>query len=177
VSPSTPPLSSSLVGLVTRLSAFIVLYLLAVFVVLSVPLLQPDIVAQQLPVVRASDWLFKHGLLTSGFILLDPLMAARVFRRLLPRISRLGHVHVPRVFRRVSRVAQGECPAPTLSQAFTLKRELGLTPLRVTSSSRLYTSAGNWRRKERSQRERCHRGLARFYKSPSGLVDAARAHV
>lgn len=38
----------------------------------------------------------------------DPLVAARLFWGLLPRISRLGRVHVSRLSRCLSRVAQGE---------------------------------------------------------------------
>lgn len=85
-------------------SAFIVVYLLALFAVLPLPFLDPDVVAQLLHVVRTSlpSWLMKPIA-----EILDPLVVARVFRRLLPRVSRLGSVYVPGLSRRLSRVARG----------------------------------------------------------------------
>ena len=119
-------------------SAFILIYFLAFFAILPIPLLEPDIVAQLLPVVRASgNSNAVHERELTSELILDPLVAARGFRRLLSRISRLGPVHVSRLSRRISRVAQGKRLTPTLSRALTLEREPGLTPLR--SSSCLHT--------------------------------------
>jgi hypothetical protein len=122
-------------------SAFILIYILAFFAVLPVPLLGPDIVAQLLPVVRASGRSTKWKLTSE--LTLDSLVATRVFRRLLPRISWLGSVYLSRLSRRISRVTQGERLTPTLSRALTLERELGLVPLCSASSSRLLTSTGD----------------------------------
>ena len=74
-------------------SAFLLIYLLVFLAVLPVPFLEPDIVAQLLPVVRnASCSGTEYNSPPSRH--LDPLVAARLVWRLLSRVSRLGTVHV-----------------------------------------------------------------------------------
>ena len=135
-------------------STFLIVYLVVFFSVLPVPFLEPEVAAQLLPVVRT---LFSmapkfRGLLctlalTPRFVMLDSMVAPRVFWRLFPRFSRLGPVHFSRLPKCVSHVAQGEGPRSFHPKSWTL-------------IVLFHAASGNQRGQRRFESKGCHRGLA-----------------
>ena len=104
-SPSTPLLSPSSTSLPCSLS-------------FPFPSSSQMLLPKSYPSYVSTSTYSKLGPLT----FLDSLVAARVIRRLLPRISRLGPIHFSRLSRRVPRVAQGELSLTPLRSAFMTSR-------------------------------------------------------